>query len=73
MFEIFYIMWLSSYEWNLGNLVMQLGNLIEKLCNLATELGNFDNLMVDIENLIAWGKVFVELNDRFWMVMAFKL
>ena len=51
---------------------MHLGNLIEQLSNLAIELGNLDYLMVEIGKLVGWGKYFVELKGRFWMVNAFE-
>ena len=85
MFRDLSIFELGSYDWSLGYFAMHLGNLINHLGdleielgnsihhlgNLEMELGNLDDLMVEICNLVGWGKDYVDLKGRFWKVNPF--
>lgn len=49
-----------------------LDNFCGRAGNLVMELGNFDDLAVELGNLIGWGKDFVKLRGRFWIVNFFE-
>lgn len=66
---------LDNFCGRAGNLVMELGNfddLMVELGNLVMALANFDDLAVELGNLIGWGKDFVKLRGRFWIVNFFE-